>query len=196
MSKPKHSTREEWLEEAAQLLADEILKPHAGGYKARWQVSCGWPSTRSQSANNRRIGECWHAEACADGRTRHLFISPVLDDPIKVLATLLHELVHAVLPAEVGHRAPFRRLAVACGLTGKMTATTPGTELLQRLNRLAKQLGKYPHAALTGHSARRKQTTRLLKVACKPCGYTVRVTRMWLDVGRPQCPEGHAMKEC
>lgn len=33
-----------------------------------------------------------------------------------------------------------------------------------------------------------KQTTRLLKCECPECGYTVRVTQKWLDVGAPLCP--------
>lgn len=38
-----------------------------------------------------------------------------------------------------------------------------------------------------------KQTTRLHKAACGECGYTVRVTSKWLDVGPPHCPQHGAM---
>lgn len=38
-----------------------------------------------------------------------------------------------------------------------------------------------------------KQTTRLVKAACGECGYTVRVTQKWLDVGPPHCPVHGAM---
>jgi hypothetical protein len=38
-----------------------------------------------------------------------------------------------------------------------------------------------------------KQTTRLLKAACSECGYTVRVTQKWLEVGPPHCPKHGAM---
>lgn len=41
-----------------------------------------------------------------------------------------------------------------------------------------------------------KQTTRLIKCVCPAddCGYTVRVTQKWLDVGAPHCPNHGAMK--
>lgn len=35
--------------------------------------------------------------------------------------------------------------------------------------------------------------TRLLKVECLECGYVVRVTQKWLDVGNPVCPCGQEM---
>lgn len=39
-------------------------------------------------------------------------------------------------------------------------------------------------------NAPKKQTTRLLKVACAECGYPARVTRKWLDEkGAPHCPD-------
>lgn len=33
-----------------------------------------------------------------------------------------------------------------------------------------------------------KQTTRLKKAVCSGCGYTVRVTAKWLEIGPPGCP--------
>jgi hypothetical protein len=38
-----------------------------------------------------------------------------------------------------------------------------------------------------------KQTTRLKKAECSQCGYTVRVTQRWLEVGPPHCPQHGAM---
>lgn len=40
---------------------------------------------------------------------------------------------------------------------------------------------------------RKKQRARLLKAVCGRCGYTVRVTRKWIDVGPPPCPAHGAM---
>lgn len=42
-------------------------------------------------------------------------------------------------------------------------------------------------------SGPRKQRARLLKAECRECGYTVRVTSKWLDVGPPHCPNHGAM---
>lgn len=33
-----------------------------------------------------------------------------------------------------------------------------------------------------------KQSTRLKKCECSQCGYTVRVTQKWLEIGPPHCP--------
>jgi hypothetical protein len=38
------------------------------------------------------------------------------------------------------------------------------------------------------------QTGRLLKACCAECGYTVRVTAKWLEVGPPHCPSHGAMQ--
>jgi hypothetical protein len=37
-------------------------------------------------------------------------------------------------------------------------------------------------------------TTRLRKVACPDCGYTIRVTRSWMQKGLPACPCGQSMR--
>lgn len=60
-------------------------------------------TTRPLARRNQAIGECWRADASADGNA-HVFISPVLagNDAgacAHVLETLAHELVHAA----VGH---------------------------------------------------------------------------------------------
>ena len=38
--------------------------------------------------------------------------------------------------------------------------------------------------------AKPKQSTRMLKVLCPSCGYTLRTTARWLAVGFPTCPCG------
>jgi hypothetical protein len=32
------------------------------------------------------------------------------------------------------------------------------------------------------------------KVTCGHCGYTVRTTAKWLEIGMPRCPEGQEMQ--
>jgi hypothetical protein len=34
----------------------------------------------------------------------------------------------------------------------------------------------------------KKQSTRMLKAECLECGYTIRLTKKWADVGLPSCP--------
>lgn len=191
--KPKIKTREEWL-----LRVTDALRPvfeKAGGeIPEKVRATCGWPSTRALSSKNKRIGECWSAGQSAD-ETREVFVSPALSDPVRVAGVLAHELVHAALPDGTGHKAPFKRLATAIGLTGKMTATTEGPEFLAMIGPILKRVGPYPHAALTG-SNHRKQGTRLIKVECPACGCVVRMTRKWLDeVGPPACGCGGGRME-
>jgi len=183
-------TREEWLEGATARLRP-IFDEQGYSIPDRVRVACGWPSRAGVAARNRRIGECWAAEASAE-RVCNIFISPCLDNPVEVLAVLVHELVHAVVGLGAKHGPIFRKCAVAVGLTGKMTATTPTPELVECLNALG--LPAYPHGKLTPGLKRTKQTTRLIRVVCPACGYTARIANKWLDEsGCPTCPCGQEM---
>jgi hypothetical protein len=108
--------------------------------------------------------------------------------PIRVLATLVHELIHASDNGESKHTGYFRKTALALGLKGPMTATTAGDELYAKLSKLADNLGTYPHAALKPQLQMGKQSTRMLKGFCDDDGYTIRLSRKWADVGLPDCP--------
>lgn len=187
MSNPKilTLTREQWLTAAVDALTPRFEALSLAVPTVR--VSVGWPG--GPGKKNAVIGQCWSTKASADG-VAQLFISPVLDDPVQVLATLLHELAHAVDDNEHGHRGPFIRTVRGLGLVGKPTATVAGEELAEELAELVKVLGEYPHSRLTLlEGGPKKQTTRMLKVACPVTGYTVRMTRKWIDeVGLPVCP--------
>lgn len=177
----KHKHRESWLDAATSLLRP--LFKAAGIYPHPLRVSCGWPGGGTRS----RIGECWSQTCSAKGATE-IFISPVVAKPVDVLDILVHELVHAIVGVEHGHKGPFRKLAIAVGLTGKMTATVASPELKKQLKSIAKKLGPYPHSELS-RSDRKKQTTRMIKCECGKCGYVCRTTRTWLDLlGPPICP--------
>ena len=187
-------TREEWLGRLVDLLRVDFT---AAGHPLpeRIRVSCGWPSRSAMSGSNRRIGEAWSARASGDG-AHETFITPALCGPIDVGAVLVHELVHHAVGLECGHKGPFRRLALALGLEGKMTATVAGEELRDRLHALTNHIGPYPHAALEGSTNKKRQTTRMLKVTCSACGCLVRMTRQWLDTcGVPTCGCGGEMIE-
>jgi hypothetical protein len=174
-------------------------------------VSCSWPSGNSRTV----IGECWVAEASSRGYVE-VFISPVLDQVAGVqgvLVTLRHELVHAA--GRRGHGREFKALAVELGLSGPMTATIASPELLDFINwTLLPKLGAYPHGAITGRGEivvpptapgdkpvilrpddrPKKQSTRLLKAECPGCGFTIRLSKKWADLGLPTCPtEGAAL---
>lgn len=150
------------------------------------QVSVGFPR---QDRNGQVIGQCWTAKSGAG--VSQVFISPTLSKPVKVLETLLHELIHAADDCEHQHTGPFGKAIRAVGLAGKPTATfaKPRTELYQLLQLLAADLGEYPHKGLKpGYRMTKKQGTRMIKCSCDLCGYTVRTTQKWLDIATPVCP--------
>ena len=183
-----HQTREAWL-----VAATDAVRPwfaEAGKpLEAPVRLAMGLPSVRALSSKNRRVGECWSATASTDG-THEIFISPVLADPVDIVGTVIHELVHAAVGLEAGHKAPFKRLATSLGLTGKMTATTVGDSLRDRLEPVLEALGPLPHARFTGQgSMRKKDGIRQLKTECPTCGYIARTSQKWLDLGgAPFCP--------
>jgi hypothetical protein len=177
--------REAWLNRIASELAEDFSKK-GHTLPAKLEISVGFPSRGATSRNNQVIGQCWNG-ATKDGTTA-IFVSPVIKAGVRAADVLVHELCHSVLPLGTGHKAPFAKLATEMGLEGKPTHTTAGKELTKRLNALIKKLGPYPHSGLIVVGREKKQTTRLLKVSCPTCDYTVRVTRSWLDIGLPICP--------
>src|SRR5688500_7361226 len=131
------NTREEWLVQAGQLIYNQVIAPVAVLPPGRnWAVSCGFPSSRALSRARRRLGECWDMAACSDGAAYKIFITPPLHEPVQgdgsgVLPPLAHELIHAVA-YKAGHKGEFKRVALAIGMEGKMTATLAGSELCEK----------------------------------------------------------------
>jgi hypothetical protein len=183
--KLKYATREQWLAAAVVLIDKQVFRTCM---PKKWRVTCGWPSLRAMSAKNTRIGECWD-KVCSPDQHFEIIISMRLDDVGRVLDTLTHEMVHAVVGCAAGHKGPFKKLARSIGLEGKLTATHAGPQLTKQLDKIARDLGPYPHAKLDIYKQHKKQSTRLIKCECGECGYTVRTTRKWIDeAGAPLCP--------
>lgn len=193
----QHKTREEWLQAAARILADHIARSAPYDSPDNLRFACGWP-LGTRKAKGKVLGQCF-SHTCSKDGTYEIFITPALDDPAKVLGTLLHEMLHATVGLEHGHKGAFAIIARKVGLEGKMTATVPGPDLATKIATWLKILGTYPHATLSAVEedapGRKKQGTRLLKVICPACGYTVRTTAKWIDEGLPTCPCGTEM-EC
>lgn len=138
-------------------------------------VSCSWPGGGSA---NQRIGECWPRSLSAAG-INEIFISPIIDDAVKALDILTHELIHAVDDCKHGHRKQFTQIMKKIGLEGKPTATHAGERLHGELVEIVEFLGDYPHAKLTPPGP--KQKSRQLKATCDDCGAVWRMSRKWLD---------------
>lgn len=168
------NNREQWLINATDLLREGLFKSE--GYTVpAVKVSVGFPGGGSA---RKRIGEYWSPKASVDNKGS-VFISPILDDASEVLGTLVHELVHATVGTEHGHGPVFKKCALAVGLTGKMKSTTETAELKAKLKTMVEtQLGIYPHGKLNlKDRPTKKQSTRMIKMECEPCGYIARTAR-------------------
>ncbi len=176
-------TREAWLERAALILSENIFAP-AGYHVPKVRISIGFTGSKKTNV----LGACWSPEA-SDDKLAQIFITPTTSDSLSVTATLVHELVHAVVGNDKGHGPVFKRCALKVGLEGKMRATKASQKLEERLNVFLEMLGPIPHSKLNmAMNPKKKQTTRLLKAVCPSTEYTVRITKKWVDeCGAPIC---------
>jgi len=168
-----YDTREEWLNafiDASRAQFDAADAP----LPLNVRVAVGFTS---KGARGNRIGECWGQEASDDGHFE-IFIKPTLVDAARICDVMTHELVHAAVGLGAGHGPSFRRVALALGLEGKMTATTASAKWYAWALPIIESLGPLPYAALHGsmNTGRPKQATSLLKAECPACGFLARIT--------------------
>lgn len=215
--------REAWLNALAAKFAPKFEE--LGYPLPKFRVSVGFCSSGARSST---AAQCWHSK-CSSDNSFEIFIMPDQVEPYLVANHLWHELTHASVGFECGHKGAFAKVCKFIGLNGPMTATTAGEQFKEYVKPFLDELGPMPHAKLSfdrgykisvprlrigideagkdddggevevspvgGRStAPPKQTTRLKKCECEECGYTVRVTQKWLEVGPPHCPEHGAMK--
>ena len=185
--------REDWLQKAVQSLRPLFL---GHGYTIpELRVSIGWPSSGGLGKKKRTVGQCWFGATAADGKPQ-IFVSPLHDNNVTynngVLATLVHEVCHVAAGADAKHGPKFKKVADKMGLEGKPTSTIAGEDLIARFGQMVMELGPFDHAALVPVKENKPQTTRMRKCECEACGFLVRLTQKWLDVGQPICPApGH-----
>lgn len=192
LSTPLDDNRELFLQKAAEEQREWIKELDEGQDFELPLVSVGFPKGRR--GRGKAIGQCHDKTASGDKARAHIFVSPEIKDPVEVLRILLHELVHASVGTQCGHRKEFRKLALALGFEAPMTETPAGEELKEQLKYLAKRLGDYPHPGLNYNA--RKGGTRMLKVECPGCGCIIRMTLKWLmNPGAPRCACGTLMRE-
>jgi hypothetical protein len=141
-------TREAWLHEAVRRLRPYFVEVGLElPEKIQLSVSFGY----SKACSKAIAGQCWKKEATEE-LVNTIFVSPLIKHAAQVLEVLVHELIHAALNCEDGHRKRFAEAAVRLGLEGPMTATFAGMDLTLRLMTIAGaievEFGKYDHAAL------------------------------------------------
>lgn len=187
--------REEWLTRVANLEVCPLIAIHNGVVPTKYRVSVGWPRGSRGGKTSESIGQCWDPKCSSDGHSE-LFISPKLD-AYAAVETLIHEMIYVSAGVAAKHRGEFKRLAVAVGLEGKMTATLAGEELGKRIRAWIADMPEYPHGPMDVAGGKdgapeEKKGSRLIKVCCISCEYTVRMSQKWIDVAVPCCPN----KEC
>jgi hypothetical protein len=187
-SEATSAARELWLYSIADALYPKFAELSFTNHPTI-RIGVGHPSTGSRGT---RVGECY--DSCVSKDNLHeIIISPKLDDSVDVAGVVAHELCHAYLQStfpdeNCGHGKKFKKLATALGLTGKMRSTVPGEAFKRFLQPVLASIGEYPHGALGGATKRKVQSTRLKKVFCPSCKYTMRVTQKWLETAVPNCP--------
>ncbi len=181
--------REEWLTQIAQNDVLPMIVAN-GGKTAKFRVSVGWPKGSRGGKTAEAIGQCWDPQYSSDG-CYELFISPKLAafDAVEVL---VHEVIHLGAGVACKHRGAFKKIAMAVGLEGKMTATFAGAELAKRIRAWIADMPEYPHGPMVDgtkdEGKEPKPGSRLIKAACEGCEYTVRLAQKWIDIAAPTCP--------
>lgn len=179
-----HETREGWLTAARDLCIERIF---ADELKSPTTVACGWPGGKSPL---KTIGQCFPPEWAANGTT-HIWISPALHDPVNVLETLVHELIHAIIGCDKKHGRHFRKAMEEVGLEGKPTATVAGEDLREQLLEIADELGPYPHDRIAWRTKAKseRKSTRVKLVSPVDPDYVVHIVPARLEeYGAPLCP--------
>lgn len=183
--------REGWLTELA-LQIEPVFKGFA---IAKYRVTCGWPSTNALGMKSRRIGEC-HSSKSSKGDVFEIFVSPLLDVPIRVAGVLTHEITHIVAGIDAGHGPGFKKVCKIVGLTnGKPTEAMPGTLLEEKLDKIVEKLGPYPHQAIVP-TLKTKKPPSSISLVCAECGCRISMSKKWHgEVGAPTCGCGGEMTE-
>lgn len=171
--------RHAWLEDAMSYCATLLAVCADAHVPERTRITIGWPG--SGGARGKAIGECWSDTASQD-RHVEIFVSPRSHESVDLLVTVLHELIHAAVGNEAGHKAPFAKVALAVGLLPPMRSTPPSDDLVALFRAYIASRGEYPAGAIEGMlPGKKKQKTHLLKATCSGCGMVFRVTAKWAD---------------
>ena len=182
--------RETWLNTITQAYLVKHFASKGYTIPANVRLSASFTSRGAgmrKGQKTRRIGECWTSSASGDN-TIEIMISPVIQDSVKAVGILIHELVHATVGNEAGHGKVFKQCALSVGLQGQMRSTSASPELKAIIQSWVLEAGQYPHAPLT-QSGIKKQSTRMIKCVCSHCGYQVYTSKKWIEVVPPSCPD-------
>jgi hypothetical protein len=194
MSNPIYATREQWLNACVDELRS-FFSSRGHTLPAEIRVACAYP-TNAKRSGFKVLGECIPNTNSADGHYE-IFISPILDAPIKVTETLIAQLCRTAKGALNVTTLSYARVAEAMHILPAGTQSSPYKEVTHAADFLAAytaiidSLGDYPHAKVdvTSHKS---QGTRMLLAVCPTCQCKIRLTSKWAhnahgDVELPTC---------
>jgi hypothetical protein len=138
-----HKYAEVWLHEAVELMRPRFA---AAGYVIPpVHLSVGF-SSAGYRINTKRViwGMCYTRRMDKDG-INQIFIAPLLDDPITVLETLAHELVHAIDDCKHSHGPVFQQISKDLKLTDcRSVNMIDYLETVKFYRWMLDELGRYP----------------------------------------------------
>jgi hypothetical protein len=129
-------TRQHWLTRAAFLLRADLypIAPVPPFLTVIYGVPSRYRGTTME----------YILAGCCSHKPPLIHITPKLRDPVEILGTLVHELIHASVGPGHGHSMVFEKPAREIGLAGDLDATKPGPDLIPRLTEIYSKLGTYP----------------------------------------------------
>ena len=178
------STREEWLNATVALIRAQV--PAIGSQRIR--ITCGFPSTYTRSGT---LAECWPDAASKDG-TWEVMISPTVALPVEVFVLVAGMALHTVPGGASRTSNSYRTACMDLGLapTDEAWKGLTGTDdFWATFGDALEALGPYPHAEVMA-AQKKTQSTRMLKLVCPLCGYTLRTSAKWIAQGLPVCHDG------
>lgn len=169
--------REQWLNKLAAAALPKISsRLDMADEEPAIKLSCGFPA---QQGKRNQVGAQLIPPAASDEFNAEIFVNPTIAEKSAVVKLVLPLLVAAT----TGDYKQGRDYKAALSRVGLNTNNLPTWAEM-----LAERMPDYPHAAITIPD-RKKQTTRLIKVACLNDNYICRVSRSTVDaMGCPICP--------
>jgi hypothetical protein len=185
----QHATREQWLLAAKDQIKTLLFDPLEMHLPPVIRVSVGL-------CGNKKLGLCVDSDCMEDGSVS-IFVDPSTDDTVVLIATLVHELVHASVGVDEKHGPVFKKAVRELGLQGKATATyaEKGTELYTTIEGIAAGLGTYPHAKLVRKEKPKTKHNWVSYISASNEDYIVRANRLTVkELGPPRDYNGEPMQ--
>lgn len=176
--------REDWITQAGEAILDDIVMPAFAACKLDFErpkvayMRSFPPAVR----NPETVAGFCMARKCSDAGKNEISVSPFVADSETALATLAHELIHAVLDNQDGHKGRFLKVARYIGFESPVDELHASQALTDTLQPYHDYLGDIPADKLTLADTRvkKKQTNRQLKCECTECGFTFRASKTQL----------------